>query len=378
MGKSYNGGRGGIVKGGRNNKSFKKSTIYTGPGSHKNKKAQGAFGSFISIFTDGWEALDKKKLKYEVPVAAVFAIVGLAAVKLIPLIPVGSAAVSRMLTELLCFVIILVLNTVYALVNKVEPEPADVSIQAKGMGLGALYGLICLGGVTAILRMYSVLSFGSDIAAIDSLPLWVIALLARVLTTEVFAHGIIYRGLRRDFNFAVAAIFAAVVFIVMNWETAVVNPYSFLTLLFASVFFSAAIENSGTMVTSITTYYIWICMGGLILNLVNLPKDYPHMFSPSFNGSVLLTGGAARIEGSLITLVINIMFIFSFYGMWVKRYQEEHEVAEAKVRKNRAAGENELGKVRIGGRVYPNVETRIGQKTKYAEKTFFDKLKDLF
>ncbi len=381
MGKSFkSGGRGGIVKGGRQNMAFKKSTIYTGPGSHKDKKPQGALGSFISVFTDGWEALDKKKMAYGVPLAAAFAIAGLAAVKYIPLLPVGGAAVSRMLTELLCLAVILVLNAVYAMVNKVEPEPADVNTQTKGLGLGLLYGLICLGGLTAILLMYSVLSFGSDAVPPDGLLLWAIALLARAVMTEVFAHGIIYRGLRRDFNFAVAAIYAAVVFIALNWDTASVSQYSFFTILFASVFFSAAIDNSGTIVTSITTYYIWICVGGMILGLVNLPADYPCMLEPSFSGSVLLTGGAARAEGSLITLIINLMFCFSFYSMWVKKYQAEHEEAEAKAkaRKNVAADEPEAGKVRIGGRLYPNVETHIGQKTRYARKSFFDKLKDLF
>ena len=372
------GGRGNIVRGGRSNVGFKKSTVYTGPGSYKAKKDKGVFGSFVSIFTDGWKALDKKELASAAPVVVVFAAIGLAAVKLIPLVPVGNEAVSRMLTELLHLAAIWICSAVYSFVKKAVPEIADTRKQAKGMGLGLLYGLIWLGGVTSILLMYKVLSFGKGAESLDGLVLWVIALFARALMTELFAHGIVYSDLRRRFNFAVAAVYAAVVFLALNWETAIVNPYSFLTILFASVFFSAAIENSGTFITSITAYYIWICVGGLILGLVCLPADYPAMLVPSFTGSVLLTGGAARIEGSLITLVINIMFIFSFYSMWVKKYQEEHEEAEVKARRNRPVDEVDPDKVRIGGRVFPNVETHIGQKTRYADKSFMDKLKDLF
>ena len=357
--------------------NYKKSTIYTGPGSNKDKKKpEGTFGSFIAIFTDGWERLDKAKLLTSGAWSAGFALVGLLLVYLIPALPFENPALARMLSELLKLAVVVILGIVFSVLQKTGSPVLDTVLLAKGVGLGILYGLIWLGGSIAILRMYSVITFASEVKQIDGLMLWTAAVLARAVMTELFAHGVIFRMLRERLNFAVAATYAAIVFVALNADAAFINPYSFFTVLFTSIFFSAAVVNSGTVLTSIFSYYIWLLVGGLVLDVVCLPDDFPHMLSPEFTGSILLTGGTAKLEGSLIPMVISIMFIFSFYGMWVRKYQEEHAVAEEKAKRGRP--EETLGpdKVRIGGRVYPNVETHIGQKTRYGKKSFLEKLKD--
>lgn len=381
MGNRYksSGGRSNVVRANRSNTTFKKSTIYKGDdsGAKKAKKKAGnrTIDKFLAVFVDGWNKLDKQALVKDGLFAVVFAAVGLVLAHVIPVIPVANPAVGRLLTEAILLAVVVGMSALFMAWQHAQLEPVDTQVLAKGFGYGLVYGLIWLGGPVAILLMYSGVRFLPEVTQIDGIAFWVVALLLRAMMTEFFAHGVVYRALRKKYNFAVAAVFAAVVFLGLNAETAFVNPYSFLTMLSASIFFSAALESSRSIGTTVVTYYIWLCVGGLIMHMVNLPADYPHMMTPIFTGSILLSGGAARLEGSLITLVINVMFIFSFYGTWVKNYKEQQDAAEARHKK---AHPNELGpdKVRIGGRVYPNVETHIGQKTRYAKKSFFDKLKD--
>ena len=393
------GGRSNIVKSGRTNVSFKKSTVYDGQEKSgkarksvsAKKKSNGPLQSFLSIFVEGWQNLNKSALLRGGIGALIFAAVGICCAQLLPVMPAQKPAVGRLITELIFLAVAVALTVAYSLITKEKFEAmlqvrprgtqgyieSDVTTtQIKGIGLGILYGAIVLGGTIAILRMYLALVFEEQPAQVDDIIIWALAILAHVLATELIAHGIVFCSLRKNLNFAVAAFFSAVAFIGINAGTAFVSPFSFFSMLAMSIFFSAAMDNSGSIGTPIFTYYIWLCIGGLIFGVVRLPADYPHMFTPTFNGSFLLSGGDAKLDGSLIVLLINIMFIFSFYGKWVKEYKEKEDAKAAAQKHSRKPEEVGEGKVRIGGRIYPNVDTYIGQKTRYSKKSWLQKIKD--
>lgn len=50
----------------------------------------------------------------------------------------------------------------------------------------------------------------------------------------------------------------------------------------------------------------------MVLGGVSLAEDYPHLLVTSFSGAPLLSGGACKIEGSLIVLLVNVSLIAVF------------------------------------------------------------------
>lgn len=56
-------------------------------------------------------------------------------------------------------------------------------------------------------------------------------------------------------------------------------------------------------------HFLWNGIGALVLGGVSLAEDYPHLLVTSFSGA---SGGACKIEGSLIVLLVNVSLIAVF------------------------------------------------------------------
>ena len=73
-----------------------------------------------------------------------------------------------------------------------------------------------------------------------------------------------------------------------------------------------ALGCSGSIIAPTTMHFLWNGVGALVLGGVSLAEDYPHLLVTSFSGAPLLSGGACKIEGSLIVLLVNVSLIAVF------------------------------------------------------------------
>lgn len=53
-------------------------------------------------------------------------------------------------------------------------------------------------------------------------------------------------------------------------------------------------------------------VGAIILGGVSLAEDYPHLFNMVISGNSILSGGSCKIEGSIIVLLMNLIFMVGF------------------------------------------------------------------
>ena len=70
---------------------------------------------------------------------------------------------------------------------------------------------------------------------------------------------------------------------------------------------------TGSLIAPVIMHAVWNIVGAIILGGVSLADDYPHMLNTTFSGSMLLSGGACKIEGSVIVLIWNILLILYFF-----------------------------------------------------------------
>ena len=68
--------------------------------------------------------------------------------------------------------------------------------------------------------------------------------------------------------------------------------------------------------------FAWNFIGAVILGGVSLAEDYPNLCNSEFTGNVLLTGGAPKMEGSIIVLIVNSVFIVLFLLSIMKKYKQ--------------------------------------------------------
>ena len=53
-------------------------------------------------------------------------------------------------------------------------------------------------------------------------------------------------------------------------------------------------------------------VGAIILGGVSLAEDYPHLLNMVISGNPILSGGSGKMEGSIIVLLINLIFMIGF------------------------------------------------------------------
>ncbi|WP_243122859.1 CPBP family glutamic-type intramembrane protease [Haloimpatiens lingqiaonensis] len=101
-----------------------------------------------------------------------------------------------------------------------------------------------------------------------------------------------------------------------------------LNVLTMSIFVSLLLVYTNALIAPIIVHFIWNAVGCLYLGGVSLADDYPNLWNCTFTGSKLITGGIAKIEGSIIVLAMNIIMIiivgvmisrgrFSNQGKWI-------------------------------------------------------------
>lgn len=79
------------------------------------------------------------------------------------------------------------------------------------------------------------------------------------------------------------------------------------------------LEYSGSLIAPTVMHFLWNGIGALVLGGVLLAEDYPSWLRTGFTGNDLLSGGACKLEGSLIVLFVNVILIALFLYTMVRK-----------------------------------------------------------
>ena len=82
-----------------------------------------------------------------------------------------------------------------------------------------------------------------------------------------------------------------------------------LNVVTMSLLMTAVLEYTQSLLAPTLMHFIWNSIGSVILGGVALAEDYPHLYRTEFTGNVLLSGGAPKMEGSLVVLIVNLLLI---------------------------------------------------------------------
>ena len=79
------------------------------------------------------------------------------------------------------------------------------------------------------------------------------------------------------------------------------------------LFTTALYESEKTILAPIMAHAIWNIIGALILGGVSLADDYPSILTMTASANKLLSGGAYKIEASIVVTILNVILIGIFY-----------------------------------------------------------------
>jgi membrane protease YdiL (CAAX protease family) len=142
------------------------------------------------------------------------------------------------------------------------------------------------------------------------LLVWLFALFCNAAMQELLVRGYIFSLIRHKFNVTAAIIVSTVLFVAMHGPDLGAYGLGMLNVITASLVFGLLLLVFEGLLVPILVHFVWNILLGVLLGSIVLADDYPSMYHAVFHGSAVITGGAMKIEGSLFTLILNLLVLF--------------------------------------------------------------------
>lgn len=181
----------------------------------------------------------------------------------------------------------------------------------KGMVTGIAAGAAWLAAPVLTMYVIGVIRFEGK-NTIPQFALWALAAFLNVVMQELLVRGYLYQMLKQKHNFPAAVIVTTALFTILHGgalEAGVVPTMNVVTM---SLLMTFVLEYTGSLIAPTLMHFLWNGIGALVLGGVSLADDYPHLLEMTSSGNELLSGGVCKIEGSIIVLITNIVFITVF------------------------------------------------------------------
>lgn len=226
-------------------------------------------------------------------------------------IPSENPVIWRFWAELVPMFVVILFSIIFWLVEKREIKIAPVDKPMINISLGIGIGCIWLGLAVGILCFLGVIDFtGKNI--INNLWLWIISCFLNVIMQELLVRGYLYQLLKKNYNMVVSGIITTLVFTLCHGGAFEAGVIPVLNIITMSIFMTLVLEYTKSIIAPIMIHFVWNSIGAIILGGVSLADDYPVLLQTVYNGNRILTGGGCKIEGSIVVLLLNCLFISIF------------------------------------------------------------------
>ena len=235
-------------------------------------------------------------------------------VSLVPVPNSSNPAIWRLWAEIIPLVAVIIFTIVFWFIEKKElPIPIfEQPLRNTAIGLGT--GIIWLGVSLAILLGLGAMKIEST-NDITYIGVWILAAFLNVIMQELLFRGYMYQLLKTKYNLPVAVIVTTLLFTAMHGGAFEAGVIPVLNVITMSLFVSVVLEYTGSLLAPILIHAVWNIIGAIALGGVTLADDYPSIFNSVVSGNTIISGGIAKMEGSIIVLFLNVMLIVVFFAL---------------------------------------------------------------
>ena len=217
----------------------------------------------------------------------------------------------RLMAETLPLLVLVAFSVLFWVIEKRKFPIAQLEHPVKNVVGGAVVGSIWLGIVVAILWLTHTISF-IGMNPVSYLGIWLLSCLINVVMQELLVRGYLYQLIKTNYSTLAAAVVTTILFTSLHGGAFEAGLVPVLNVMTMSIFMTLTLEYTHCIAFPIMIHFIWNGIGAIILGGVSLASDYPSLLQISYSGHQLLNGGACKIEGSIIVLILNVLFIALF------------------------------------------------------------------
>lgn len=232
-------------------------------------------------------------------------------VSVIPIPNTANAVIWRFWAELIPLVSIIALTLIFWLIDKRRTRLHLTGKLVNNIILGCVTGAVWLGVSVGILAIIGVVHIDGR-NQISMLWLWMISAFLNTVMQEMLVRGYLYQMLKSNYNIGIAVIVSTGLFTFAHGGAFEAGILPVLNVITMSLFVTAVLEYTDSLIAPIVIHFLWNGVGAIILGGVSLAEDYPHLFNMVISGNSILSGGSCKIEGSIIVLLMNLIFMVGF------------------------------------------------------------------
>jgi membrane protease YdiL (CAAX protease family) len=196
----------------------------------------------------------------------------------------------------------------------------------RDFALGLFLGCIWIGVVLLVTFRLGAARLEKTVV-VNNVIVWFCAVFLNAVMQEYLVCGYIFALLKKECGGVVAVIATTALFTVLHAGAFGAGVVAVANVVSMRVFVSLLYLFTRNLCASILVHFVWNAVGGVVFGLLSLAEDYPHIFAVSVAGNQCATGGAAQIEGSLITLFINCLLILFLVYLRHKKEIERNKGA---------------------------------------------------
>lgn len=238
----------------------------------------------------------------------------------LPMPEIESPAVWRLWAEIVPLAAIVMFTFLFWLIEKKSVKLHLWDNPRKGILIGTAAGIVWLGSTVAIMLLANIITFeGSN--PVPMLGVWFLAAFLNVIMQELLVRGYLYQMLKQKYNGIAAVIVTTALFTLLHGGAFEAGVIPVLNVLTMSLLMTAVLEYTGSLIAPSIMHFLWNGIGALILGGVSLAEDYPHLLNMAFSENVILSGGACKMEGSIIVLLVNSSLLSIF--LFLQKKQEK-------------------------------------------------------
>lgn len=193
-----------------------------------------------------------------------FFVVWSVCVSLIPIPDIKSDVVWRFFAELIPFLVIAVLTFVFWWTKKRKNQLHLINNPAHSSILGIIYGLIWLGSPAGILLLTGSVHIESN-TYISMLWLWILSAFINTVMQKMLVRGDLYQMIKKEYNLAATVIVSTLLSTFAHGGTFEAGLLPVLNVLTMSLFMTAVLEYTDSLITPVIIHFLWNGIGPLFL-----------------------------------------------------------------------------------------------------------------
>jgi membrane protease YdiL (CAAX protease family) len=178
----------------------------------------------------------------------------------------------------------------------------------KNIALGLMLGFVWIFGSIVFIYFLGGFRLGTK-NEVSYLAFWFLAVLFNVAMQEYLVRGYLFSLLKEKYNVVLAITITTILFTVMHTGAFEAGVIPVLNIITMSVFVSLLLVYTESLLAPIIVHFVWNGVGRLVFGAVSLADDYPNVWDSLLQGNKLLSGGAAKIEGSMVVSIANLILV---------------------------------------------------------------------